>query len=175
QIYWAVGESTALCLEAEGLEVARPQSDMSSEGLLAMPGLADLHSQRILIVKGEGGRRFLQERLAQRGAKVDLLECYRRGFAQDTAGLCKDLIANPTLDLVLISSGEGLERLSSLLRPREHTNLAKVTLLVPSVRVAKQASQLGWTRVESAENASDSAMLAAAKSWRNAHLRETQH
>lgn len=175
QIYWAVGESTALCLEAEGLQVTRPESDMSSEGLLAMPGLADLQSQQVLIVKGEGGRKFLEEQLRGRGAKVDSLECYTRGFAPHDARACRDLIAMPERTLILITSGEGLERLSCLLQPREHTNLATTTLLVPSLRVAKQASELGWEHVEQAENASDAAMLAAATTWRKAHLGETQH
>ncbi|EED31586.1 uroporphyrinogen-III synthase [gamma proteobacterium NOR5-3] len=175
QIYWAVGESTALCLEAEGLQVTRPASDMSSEGLLAMPGLADLRSQQVLIVKGEGGRKFLEQQLRERGAKVDSLECYRRSFAEHDAKACRDVIAMPELALILISSGEGLERLSGLLQPREHTNLARTTLLVPSPRVAQQASQLGWERVEQAENASDAAMLAAATTWRKTHLGETQH
>ncbi|MFT4767204.1 MAG: uroporphyrinogen-III synthase [Glaciecola sp.] len=170
QIYWAVGESTALCLEAEGLQVARPKSDMSSEGLLAMPGLADLQSQQVLIVKGEGGRKFLEQQLRERGAKVDSLECYKRGLAVQDAQECRDLVAMQELALILVSSGEGLERLSGLLQPREHTNLAMITLLVPSLRVAEQAGQLGWERVEQAGNASDSAMLAAATTWRKAHL-----
>jgi uroporphyrinogen-III synthase len=159
-----------LPLEAEGLQVARPKSDMSSEGLLAMPGLADLQSQQVLIVKGEGGRKFLEQQLRERGAKVDSLECYKRGLAVQDAQECRDLVAMQELALILVSSGEGLERLSGLLQPREHTNLAMITLLVPSLRVAEQAGQLGWERVEQAGNASDSAMLAAATTWRKAHL-----
>ncbi|WP_439105501.1 uroporphyrinogen-III synthase [Congregibacter sp.] len=175
QTYWAVGESTALNLEAEGLEVARPQSDMSSEGLLAMDGLADLTSQRVLIVKGEGGRRFLEQELEARGAKVDSLECYRRGYAAHDAQDCQRLLTGQGLALILISSGEGLERLTGLLQPLEHTNLAMTTLLVPSQRVEGQARELGWRNVERAENASDAAMLTAAASWRKAQLGETKH
>lgn len=174
QTYWAVGQSTALCLEAEGLEVSRPPSDMSSEGLLAMPGLADLQSQRVLIVKGEGGRKFLEEQLRQRGAKVDSLECYRRGLATHDGEACRDLVTQPKRSLILISSGEGLERLSGLLQPREHTNLAMATLVAPSLRVAEQARKLGWKNVECADNASDSAMLEAATDWQGAHMGERQ-
>jgi len=175
QIYWAVGQSTALYLEAQGLAVSRPASDMSSEGLLAMPGLTDLQSQRVLIVKGEGGRKLLQEQLRGRGAAVDSLECYRRGVATNDAEACRALVANPELPLILVSSGEGLERLSGLLQPREHTNLAMATLIAPSLRVAGQARKLGWRNVECADNASDSAMLAAAKAWREALMGEIEH
>lgn len=175
QIYWAVGQSTALCLEAEGLAVSRPTSDMSSEGLLAMPGLADLQSQRVLLVKGEGGRKFLEEQLEQRGAKVDSLECYRRGLATHDAAASRNWVTQAALPLILISSGEGLEQLSGLLQPREHTNLSGATLLVPSLRVAKQARELGWKNVACADNASDSAMLEAARAWRGAYMGEIQH
>ncbi|MFK8043369.1 uroporphyrinogen-III synthase [Congregibacter sp.] len=175
QTFWAVGESTAMCLQAEGLEVSRPEQDMSSEGLLAMPGLSDLRLQRVLIVKGEGGRRFLEEQLRARGATVDSLECYRRGYAAHDALECQKLVLGREPALILISSGEGLERLTGLLQPEEHTNLAVTTLLVPSERVAEQALILGWKNVKCADNASDSAMLAAATAWREAHLGETQH
>lgn len=175
QTYWAVGEGTARAIEKEGLKVERPQSDMNSEGLLAMPGLAELVGQRVLIVKGEGGRSFLEEQLRGRGAEVNSLHCYRRTPAQPDAEGCRHLISERDPSLILVSSGEGLEQLSRLLQPREHTNLAKITLLVPSPRVVEQARQLGWERIERTENASDSAMLAAARVWREAHQWETQH
>jgi hypothetical protein len=68
---WAVGASTARALERAGLAVCAPREDMTSEGLLAMPGLGDLSGQRVLIVKGEGGRRTLEDQFAARGARVD--------------------------------------------------------------------------------------------------------
>jgi uroporphyrinogen-III synthase len=175
QRYWAVGESTALVLEAAGLHVERPSSDMSSEGLLALTGLADLSGQRVLIVKGQGGRQFLEEQLRGRGALVETLCCYRRGPAAQDGQKCREMLAAAPVQLVMVSSGEGLELFSGLLQPREHTNLAEITLLVPSLRVAEQARQLGWRRVECAENASDAAMLAAAEAWRETQLGETQH
>lgn len=175
QQYWAVGESTALVLQNAGLEVVRPDRDMSSEGLLALPGLADVDGQRVLIVRGEGGRQLIAETLRGRGASVDALCCYRRApVAHAASELLASLEASP-VDLIMISSGEGLELLSRLLRPREHTNLAAITVLVPSPRVAALARELGWQHAETAENASDPAMLAAARHWREARSGETRH
>jgi uroporphyrinogen-III synthase len=174
QRYWAVGESTASVLEAAGLRVERPATDMSSEGLLAMPGLQDLTGQRCLIVRGEGGREHLANSLEERGAQVDALVCYRRrALAYDPAALDRRL-GGESLDLVLISSGEGVEALSGLLRDREHTNLARATLLAPSQRVAALARDHGWQRVQTVANASDRAMLAAVQQWCEARLGETQ-
>lgn len=174
QRYWAVGQSTAEVLEAEGLQVDRPETDMSSEGLLAMPGLADLQNQRCLIVRGEGGREHLAQVLAERGARVDALVCYRRAPVDYEAWDLSARMGDEGVDLVLISSGEGVEILSRLLSNREHTNLTRATLFAPSDRVASLATDLGWQRVETVENASDSAMLAATKRWRDARFRETE-
>ena len=167
--YWAVGRSTAQVLEAAGLDVERPERDMSSEGLLALPGLRQVRGQRALIVRGEGGRRLIAETLRARGARVDCLCCYRRVPVSHRADDVVARVASAPADLIMISSGEGLQLLSDLLRPREHTTLAAITLLVPSPRVAERARGLGWQQVELTDNASDAAMLAAAQRWQAAH------
>lgn len=167
QRYWAVGVSTAKVLERAGLVAARPETDMSSEGLLAMPGLMAVDGQRILIVRGEGGRTLIADTLTERGANVSSLCCYRRGpvpYEQDR--LLREFTAEPP-SLVLISSGEGLSHLSGLLSPQEHTTLARIALVVPSPRVAEQARAQGWREVMQADNASDEAMLAAVQAWRS--------
>ncbi|MEE4279727.1 MAG: uroporphyrinogen-III synthase [Halieaceae bacterium] len=175
QRYWAVGTSTAAVLEAAGLRVERPETDMSSEGLLAMPGLQQLSGQRCLLVRGEGGRTMIAETLRARGAGVDELPCYRRRAVEHTPDEVKALLGPGGCDLVLISSGEGLELLGRLLHPGEGTTLAGTTLIVPSQRVAESAIALGWPRVETADNASDAAMLAAVKRLRQQRSLETQH
>jgi uroporphyrinogen-III synthase len=174
QHYWAVGASTTRVLAASGLTAGTPATDMSSEGLLALPGLAALHGQRVLIVKGEGGRDLLASALRERGAQVDTLCCYRRAPAVHAPERVRELLLDPAVELVLVSSGEGLELLSGLLQPRENTNLAKLTLVVPSPRVVVLAQELGWRKILRAENASDDAMLAAVVAWREVQLGERQ-
>lgn len=175
QRYWAVGESTAAALEAAGLTVQRPGRDMRSEALLAMPALRSPGGERVLLVKGEGGRDLLQRTLAQRGALVQALECYRRVAPSLDAAACRERLAAAPVDLILISSGEGLQHLSRLLTPKEHTNLADTALIVPSPRVAQQAVDLGWRRVRCAENASDAAMVRAACSPAVSQGGEVEH
>lgn len=171
QRYWAVGRSTSQVLERAGLAADCPDGDMSSEGLLALPGLARVRDRRCLIVRGEGGRTKIADTLRGRGAVVDDLCCYRRRMvAHEAAELAA--VGEHCPDLILISSGEGIEQLSGLLKPREHTNLAGATLLVPSGRVAKVAEGLGWRDVQTVDNASDAAMLAAAEHWRRQRVRE---
>lgn len=168
QQYWAVGGSTAGVLEAAGLSVITPEVDLSSEGLLALPGLQRVDGERVLIIKGEGGRDLLQRRLGERGAEVHTLSCYRRGPPTLAADECQARLAEQPVQLILISSGEGLAQLSRLLQPQENTNLAGITIIVPSARVAEQASALGWRAVRTAHSASDDAMLEAVSAWQHA-------
>ncbi|MEO0437939.1 MAG: uroporphyrinogen-III synthase [Pseudomonadota bacterium] len=170
QIFWAVGEATAQVLEKKGFTAVRPKTDMSSEGLLALPGLQEVSGQRILIVKGEGGRGLLATTLENRGARVSELHAYRRSSVSHDSRVWIRRLDEEVPTLLLISSGEGVELLSRLLQPREHTNLADHVVIAPSPRVAKLANELGWRQVRTVANAADACMLSAAEEWRGQTL-----
>jgi uroporphyrinogen-III synthase len=159
--WYAVGAKTAAALSECGIRALSPGADMSSEGLLALPDLQSIAGQRVLIVKGEGGREALQEALQSRGAKVDTLPCYRRRCPRLAEGELARRLKGWHIDTILISSGEGLGNLLALLSTEETTNFTGVRLLVPSARVEGMARQAGFSRVVIAANASDDAMLAA--------------
>ena len=162
---YAVGDSTADALRARGLAVITPGQEMTSEGLLALPLLESVSGQRVLIVKGEGGRTALRETLQARGAQVDELRCYRRSAPPNDPQLLPRL-RDERIDYLLISSGEALENLMALLAAGESeaADWHPCTLVVPSQRVAEQAQRAGWRDVALAVNASDEAMLAALRS-----------
>ncbi len=161
-VHWyGIGETTAALLRDRGLRVLAPAGDMTSEGLLQLAELQNVEGDRVLLVKGEGGRQRLRQSLESRGALVDELCCYRRGCPQLAVGELAQRLAQARVDTVLISSGEGLANLLRLLSQEETTNLSGVSLLVPSGRVAREAQAAGFTRVTTADNASDAAMLRA--------------
>ncbi|MCB1704826.1 MAG: uroporphyrinogen-III synthase [Halioglobus sp.] len=164
--WYAVGAATARRLEQYDIHAVTPGRDMSSEGLLALPYLRNVEGQRLLIVKGEGGRHTLRTELLHRGALVDELACYRRGLPELPAGALAARIAQWRIDLILVSSGEGLANLLLLLSPAETTKLKTIGLIVPSERVAQMAREAGFCHVVTAENASDEAMLHALQAWR---------
>jgi uroporphyrinogen-III synthase len=159
--WYAVGEGTARLLLPFGVDAHTPGAAMSSEGLLALPTLQQLSGQRVLIVRGEGGRQALARELGRRGARVDDLACYRRAAPELAPGELALKLSQWGIDLVMISSGEGLSNMLALLSPAETTKFSGITLLVPSKRVADMAVAAGFERVITAENASDSAMLRA--------------
>lgn len=163
--WYAVGETTARLLGNFGVDPVSPGRDMSSEGLLALPGLLAVDGQRILIVKGEGGREALQVELARRGARVDTLACYRRRCPVLGPGELARRLREWAIDVVLISSGEGLANLLTLLSAEETTKFSGMRLVVPSARVEGAAREAGFSRVFTAPNASDAAMAAALQQW----------
>lgn len=164
--WYAIGGSTAKLLEDRGLDPITPGRDMSSEGLLAVQSLAQVSGERVLIIKGQGGRDTLRKRLSARGARVDELACYRRSCPQLSAGEMGQILAGRQIQAILLSSGEGLENLLALLSGEETTKFRDIGLVVPSLRVEKMAREAGFTQVFTAANASDEEMLAALQQWR---------
>jgi uroporphyrinogen-III synthase len=159
--WYAIGDITAGLLQDYGVTAVTPGAGMTSEALLALPQLQAVQGQRVLIIKGEGGRATLRQALAGRGATVDELACYRRRCPNLPRGQLAEKLDQWGIDVVLISSGEGLDNLQALLRPQETTNFRGISLVVPSERVALKARELGFERVATADNASDAAMLRA--------------
>lgn len=163
--WYAVGEATATLLTEYGVQVCAPGEAMNSEGLLALEPLQSVAGERVLIVRGEGGRSLLREELARRGARVDELACYRRKCPHLGPGELARQLEKSGIQLILISSGEGLLNLQALLSPQETTKFSHISLVVPSPRVAAMAHKAGFDRVITAGNASDPAMLRALEEW----------
>lgn len=163
--WYAVGDGTARALAAFGVTAQTPGTDMSSEGLLALPALQNCSGERVLLVKGEGGREALARELAARGARVDTLACYRRVAPALASGEFAAAMARWDIGLIMISSGEGLANMLALLGPEETSKLQNVCLLVPSGRVAAAAAAAGFRHCLIADNASDNAMLRALDAW----------
>lgn len=147
----AVGEGTRRELEAAGVaRVIAPRDGADSEALLALAELQDVRGQRVLIVRGAGGRELLGQSLAARGARVEHAECYRRArpAAPAPAG---------AIDGACVSSGEALENLVALLGA---ARLRALPLFVAHERIARRARELGLERPVLAGPA-DAQMLAA--------------
>lgn len=164
--WYAIGEATAKLLEQSGIKAMTPGCNMSSEGLLAVPRLQDVAGQRVLIIKGEGGRNTLASELTSRGAQVDALACYRRSCPRLEGQELASKMRVWGIGVVLISSGEGLANLLTLLSPAETTKFKHLCLIVPSGRVALQARDAGFDQLVTADNASDAAMLSALQQWK---------
>lgn len=164
QLAWfTVGAASAQVLSEQGLDVSFPQDGDDSEALLALPELRQAiagPAARVLIVRGEGGREWLAERLAEQGASVDYLELYRRRLPRYPALALVRTIEGERLNGLVVSSGQGLEHLQQL-AGADWPRLAQLPLFVPSPRVADQARAGGAQHVVDCRGASAAALLAA--------------
>lgn len=163
--FFAVGETTARQLLARDYPVtdlARSQvGAMTSEVLLQAPGLQHVDGERILIMRGQGGRPQMGDVLATRGAQVDYCELYQRCLPETSATKFARLLETagnyPPL-IITVHSGEALENLKIVLGDRQSV-LHQCYLLVPSERVLQLARGAGFARVATAQNATDTCML----------------
>jgi uroporphyrinogen-III synthase len=159
--WYAVGRSSARRLGEFGVEPQLPETEMTSEGLLQLPSLLHCAGERVLLVRGEGGRTLLARTLEERGARVDQLALYRRWSTSLAPGeLYRDMVG-ADVQVILLSSADGLASLLDLLTPEETNNVTRMVILVPSSRVAQSARQAGFRHVVVAADASDQSMLRA--------------
>jgi uroporphyrinogen-III synthase len=165
----AIGRATARALASAGVEVrAVPESGADSESLLAHPEFADPRGQRILIVKGVGGRDALRAGLTSRGARVATAEVYRRTRPAPTAEAQDELdhARGSGSVAVAVTSVEVLESLLAAAPVGRYGWLRDAPLLVPGERVAAAARRLEWRGpLIVAHSAEDDSMLDALELW----------
>lgn len=171
--WFSVGAATAAILAEQGLRVYFPESGDDSEALLTLPALhqaiAAAPAPRVLILRGEGGREFLAERLRGQGVTVDYLPLYRRVLPQYAPGELSQRVRAERLNGLVVSSGQGLEHLLQL-ADGDWPALARLPLFVPSPRVAEQARAAGAQIVVDCRGANAAALLAALEQFPAAAL-----
>lgn len=163
--YFCVGDSTAQPLRERGLAVTVPEQGASSEALLALPQLQQVAGQRVLIVRGEGGRTLLSETLMARGAHVDYCDLYRRVIDAQHAQRLQHLLASEAVLLVVIHSVDLLSALVALVGDSASSLLARHVVLTPSERVAQQVREAGQGTVLVAGSALTIDMVGEIRRW----------
>jgi len=144
----AIGKGGVRELERHGIhEVIAPQRSFDSERLLEMPQLQAVSGQRVLILRGDGGRELLGDTLAARGAEVDYVACYRRARPQTDPAPLLQAWAQDGVHATVVTSSEGLGNLFVMLGKPGASLLQQTPLLVPHPRIAAVARELGCREV----------------------------
>ncbi|MFM0552934.1 fused uroporphyrinogen-III synthase HemD/membrane protein HemX [Paraburkholderia sediminicola] len=128
-----------------------------SEGLFAAIDTAldatSLEGKRVLIVRGDGGREWLADRLREAGAEVDTVAAYRRLVPEPSIGgwaRVHALLAGVP-HVWLLTSSEGVRNLHELaqdhLTADEIAQLKRATLVTPHPRIAQTARALGFDSI----------------------------
>jgi uroporphyrinogen-III synthase len=167
----AIGQATAAALNAAGYRVAvMPPEGADSESLLAMPELAHMNGQRVLIVRGSGGRELLFEAMSARGAQVQYAEVYTREPARPSRELQSEvetLWRQGGISVYSATSVELLESLVGIVTLRCRELMDSTALLTGSRRVAEAAARLGLgSPVLLADSPDDAALIGALVRWR---------
>lgn len=141
----AIGQSTVAQLAACGIgRVIAPTERYDSEALLDLPEFQAkrVAGQKVLILRGNGGRELLADTLRERGAEVEAVTCYHRSAPVD-GSLVMSLLHHERLDALTISSSEGLRNLLALLDADGCERLRTLPVFVPHQRIAEMAAELG--------------------------------
>jgi uroporphyrinogen-III synthase len=159
----AVGRGTASALGELGFDaVLSPEAPGDTEALLGLPELQDVAGQNVVVFRGEGGREKLARALAERGARVEYAECYRRARPEADVG---ELVARwrvGQVHAVCAASRESLVNLRDMLGSQNAPMLGATPVFVPHPRIANAAKELGCERAIVVSGGDDAAVEALA-------------
>ncbi len=163
-----VGRGSARELKRLGYtDVIAPLGRADSEALLALPALQPVAGKKIVIFRGDGGRETLGDTLTARGASVEYVECYRRIRPEIDAASLIDDWQRGGVDIVSVTSTQGLKNLSALLGDAGRACLLSTPIVVLSERTARTCRELGFiTEPMVTADASDAAIVEAIQAWR---------
>jgi uroporphyrinogen-III synthase len=157
----AIGQATARALLEHGITPDLvPPSPYNSEALLAMPEMQDVRGRRYTIIKGKGGREYLNEQLQARGGIVRTVDVYTRVRSRENNDILQQLLLYEDV-VVAITSVKGLHYLFEMASAEQGAWLKKhARFLVPGNRVADAVHDCHIKHAPIvAENATDEAMI----------------
>ena len=152
-----VGPGSARALREAGVPVdaiVQPPADspsLDSEHLWPQLASLDWHGRQVLLLRGNGGREWLADRLRERGAMATPFSVYRRGpprFDAQEQALFDAILAAPRDYVWLFSSAEGVDHLGDL--APAVTDWSQSACVCTHERIAAAARRLGFAAVASA-------------------------
>ncbi|MFC4709027.1 MULTISPECIES: fused uroporphyrinogen-III synthase HemD/membrane protein HemX [Paraburkholderia] len=134
-------------------ESARFDSESLYAALENTLGENTFAGKRVLIVRGDGGREWLAERLREAGAEVEAVAAYRRAMPEPPIGVWETVHAllGGAPHAWLVTSSEGVRNLDELAREHltagELVELRHAPLVAPHARIGETARGLGFDRI----------------------------
>lgn len=159
----AVGQGTARALRRHGAGVVAAPTRMDSEGLLALPAMADLHGKRVALVTAPGGRGMIAAQVQARGAQLLRVDVYERVPLRVPAAQWARLQALDAPAVLVVSSGEALERVLPQVPPGLRRRWQEQPLVAASARLAALATTLGFAHAGVAAGPLPGQLAAAAR------------
>ena len=163
QRWIAVGAGTRRALVRAGIDAIAP-ARMDSEGLLALPALAQVQGKRIGLITGQGGRGVLQPALEARGAQVIRVDVYARStvsIPEHRWRLLAAVLQTPQRIGLALTSAEALHALLAQIPASLLPGLQGMHVLAASERLAITARDAGFNKVVIASSPQPRALMMA--------------
>lgn len=158
----AVGAGTAGVLAAAGWTVDDVPAEGSGADALLEAGLHRIAGERVLIVRGDGGRERLADGLRERGATVRYLPVYRRVAPEIDVAPALAGWRDGWLRYTIVTSATGLRHLLRVLDPVAQAALRRTRVATVSPRLADLLRASGFAYPPRlASDPSDQALAAA--------------
>lgn len=130
------------------LEPAADAPSFDSEALWRQLVTRDWQGAKIVLIRGDGGREWLGERLRESGAQVDAVQAYSRGapvLSNEERALLTAACDAPLAHVWLLSSSEAIGNLSSL--AAADADWSRAQAVATHERIAESARVCGFGRV----------------------------
>jgi uroporphyrinogen-III synthase len=121
-------------------DVHCPVKTFDSENLLKEEIFSNVKDQKILIIRGIGGRETLKNNLEKRGAIVNYGECYVRKYIDIDLNRLKNDLTNYDHKFILISSTNSAKHLLYQLSNIETSWLQNTKIIVNHKKIKGQLS-----------------------------------
>ena len=153
-----IGTYNTLMKHSPSRKVILPKKPYNSNSLIQT--LSDCIKEKILIIKGEGGKTDLQDFLIKNNT-VDEANVYKRKRPSISI---TPFIQRKEAKLIIVTSNEGLDNLISLSLP--DSSIFKIPIIVISNRMLNYAKFSGFTNVILAQSASNEDIFSSIKHFR---------
>ncbi|MDG6895291.1 uroporphyrinogen-III synthase [Volucribacter amazonae] len=168
--YFSVGQSSAerFC-ELTGLPITYPYAQQNSEGLLALTAMQTeyLAERQILLLRGNEGRPLFPEQIQQRGATLDIVQCYQRQAIPYIGAEQVSIWKRAGINTLVVTSGEILRYLLKFVPLEQHHWLKHCRFITISQRIALLARQQGWQHIFVSERPNNRALFSTLVAMKN--------
>lgn len=139
----AIGKASAAALEKWSIRNDHLPVMADSEHLLQLQSLQEVRDQRILLVKGEGGKPDIETALDSKGARVIALSVYKRVLPNIDQQDIQSLWQDDRVDIILFTSQQAMHHIFLLFGEQARNWLCSKPCVVISERLAQEAFKLG--------------------------------
>ncbi len=133
----AIGKSTKELLCNFGIKVdICPKSEFTSEGLLKEIKNNNIRNKKIVIIKGLGGRKYLQDHLSQDNYLYEDINVYSRNFPEKLSLNLNDLVKDITH--ICITSVDILNYFKKIVDIQEVSDLKNIVFISGNEKIANK-------------------------------------